>query len=368
MQLLIFNMKHILLILFIFPLIIVAQSKHPLKTKQKVSPVKESPADGFIISGNIKGYPDGTPVAFLNEQTGMPEQQGTVQGGKFEIKGKMDQPGFKTLVLGNAPPAINLFLDNSRVKITGDKSALDKAVITGSPSHSLFESYVNAIKPYEKVFMPDTEYDSLSIAKVAGISEAFVKKNPGSFISPLAIIRLYQASEDGVKSEELYNLMPDAVKNSSLGVYVNQQIQESKINPLGSIVPDFAQADTTGKPVNITSYRGKYVLVDFWASWCRPCRQENPNVVAAYNKFKGKNFTVLGISLDQARLAWLDAIKMDNLAWSHMSDLKGWSNSVAGIFHITNILQNLLLDPSGRIIAKNLRGNKLERKLDALLK
>ena len=363
-------MTRIVLILLLIPFLSIAQTKHVVKPKSRVAPAKviEAPLDGFIISGNIKGYPDGTPVAFLNDQTGVAEQQATMQAGKFEIKGKMDQPGFKTLIIANTPPAITLFLDNSRVKITGDKATLDKVVITGSPSHTLFESYVSSIKPYDKLFIADAEYDSVAVAKVVAISEAFVKKNPTSFISPLAIIRLYQASEDGVKAEQLYNLLPDPVKNTNIGMYANQQIQESKINPIGSLVPDFSEPDTSGTQVNITSFRGKYVLVDFWASWCRPCRQENPNVVSAYNRYKSKNFTVLGVSLDQAKPAWVDAIKMDNLSWDHISDLKGWGNAVAGMFHISAIPQNLLLDPSGRIIAKNLRGSKLDKKLDSLLK
>jgi thiol-disulfide isomerase/thioredoxin len=364
-------MKPLTLLLSILPLLAASQKETGLKSKTSSASKTDHPAkqfDGFTITGTISGFADGTSVSFLNDQTGQLEQQATIKNGKFTIRGKLEQPVFKGLAFANTQPMVPLFLDNSNITIIGDKNALDKLVIKGSPSHAEFTEYVTAINPYMNLFMPGAEYDTSAINKVKVISENFVRKYPSSYVSPLAIIRLYQASEDGVKAEELYNLLPRPVQTSYLGAYANQQIQESKINPIGSVMSEFSQTDTAGKPISISAFRGKYVLVDFWASWCKPCRMENPNVVAAFNKYKDKKFTILGVSLDQAKDAWLNAIKMDNLAWSHVSDLRGWGNAVAAQFHVQSIPQNFLLDPEGRIIAKNLRGEVLNKRLDVLLK
>ena len=358
-------MRSALILILLLPIIGFSQ----VKKVTKVKPTTQTPAFyGYVIAGTVTGFADGTPVSFLNEQTGSPEQQTTISKGKFVIKGKMDQPGFKGLIFNNAQPLVPVFLDNSNIKITGNKDALDKMVITGSPSQDQFKIYTDAIKPYEQFLLPDAAYNPEALNKIASISEDFVKQFPNSYVSPLALIRLYQATQNGVKTEELYKLINAQIQFSPLGNYVNTLITESKINPIGSVVSDFSQTDTSGSPINISAFRGKYVLVDFWASWCRPCRQENPNVVAAFTKYKNKNFTILSVSLDQNKKNWLDAIKMDGLEWSHVSDLKGWSNQVAAIFKITSIPQNLLLDPQGKIIAKNLRGAVLENRLDALLK
>lgn len=352
-------MKNILILFFAFPFFGFSQTK---KTNEIYA------EKGFVITGTVTGFANGTSVSFLNDQTNQPEKQTTIENGRFVIKGKMPEPGFKGLIFGDQPPLVPLFLDNSNIKISGDKNAIDKLSISGSPAHTLFTEYSDALKPYEKIFLPDAAYDSMATAAVEKISVDFVKKHHDSYVAPLAIIRLLQATENGVKAEELYKLMPAPVQLSGLGQYVNQQIQESKINPIGSVIKDFSQKDTAGKLVNVSSFRGKYVLLDFWASWCRPCRMENPNVVAAYNKFHNKNFTILSVSLDQAKPAWLNAIQMDGLTWNHVSDLKGWYNDVATLFQIRTIPQNILIDPNGRIIAKNLRGPLLENKLNEILK
>ena len=351
-------MKKIFFLLLVIPFFGFSQSKNPAASGEK----------GFTITANITGYPDGTSVSFLDEQTGQPEKQTTIENGKFVVKGEMPEPGFKVLILGDQPPAIPLFLDNSNVKISGDKSGLDKLSITGSPTESQFLEYSAAMTPYMGIFQDGAAYDSNATNAVKKISIDFVKKHPDSYVAPLAIIRLLQATQDGVTAEQLYKLMPAQIQVSGLGQYVSKEVQDSKINPIGSVIKDFSQTDTSGNPVDISSFRGKYVLVDFWASWCRPCRMENPNVVAAYNKYHDKNFTILSVSLDQAKPAWLSAIKMDGLIWNHVSDLKGWNNEVAALFHIQSIPQNLLIDPDGRIIAKNLRGAVLESKLDQILK
>ena len=344
-----------------------APVKKPVKRVAKVKPVAADTAE-FLINGTITGYPEGTTVEFLNGQTGATEQSTLLKAGKFTFKGKMERPDFKIILFNRQQPYITVFLDNSNIAITGDKATIDKSKIIGSASHTAFEQFNTSLEPYQTVFAPDGEYDSAMHAKAMNLIHDFVTTHTTSYITPLAVIRYNQIADDVLKTEVLYNMLDPKIKATTMGQYIAQQIAEGKINGNGSLLPDFSQADTSGVPVKLSSLRGNYVLVDFWASWCGPCRQENPNLVAAFNKYKSKKFTVLGVSLDKAKESWIDAIHMDGLTWTHISDLQGWQNSVAQQFQIFNIPQNFLIDPNGKVIGKNLRGPALERKLAKFLR
>jgi peroxiredoxin len=177
---------------------------------------------------------------------------------------------------------------------------------------------------------------------------------------------------EGFSGEEMLVFLDAMIKKfpgrtDLVGVRSTIESQIPKSLWVGQQAPEISLPDTEGKTVTLSSFRGKYVLVDFWASWCVPCRNENPNVVEAYNQFKGENFTVLGVSLDKNRDAWKRAIVEDNLDWTHISDLKYWQSEVVPLYRIQSIPFNVLVDPAGKVVAENLRGSALEAKLSAIL-
>jgi peroxiredoxin len=198
----------------------------------------------------------------------------------------------------------------------------------------------------------------------------YAKDNPSSPIALGALKSSVSRNFDPGVVGPIFDHLSEPTRNSEEGLAFQKTIEAARRTSIGQMAPDFTQNDTLGKPVSLSSFRGGYVLLDFWASWCGPCRMENPNVVTAFNKYKDKGFRVLSVSLDKpdAKDKWLEAIHKDGLTWQHVSDLQFWNNAVAKIYGINSIPQNFLIDPQGKIVGKSLRGGELEKKLEEIYK
>ncbi len=197
------------------------------------------------------------------------------------------------------------------------------------------------------------------------IENQFTKENPSSFVSYNLAKR--RASQIDESFELFFNSLDKEFRESLDGKEIEARLAKAKKFFIGQPITNFIQMDYLGNDFSLSSLKGKYVLIDFWASWCAPCRRENPNLVKAYQQFKNKNFEIIGVSLDKDKAKWLEAINKDGLTWLHVSDLKGWKNEVAKLYDIGFVPQNILIDPKGIIVAKNISGVKLDMKLVEIL-
>ncbi|NLR82167.1 TlpA disulfide reductase family protein [Chitinophaga eiseniae] len=349
----------------------------------------------FTIQGRITGKKPPIKV-FLDVQRKL--DSAIVTNGQFSFKGKVkDAPVMAYLLFDYTGDDMRdysrqrdfqgFYIENSAMKVVSPDSA-KHARITGGVAQGEYGELQKLTQPLDakqQVLMaenrrlPDAERESgaaqeaftkryMAIqAEKNTMALEFVQHHPAATIALRILSDAIQNEADPYEVEKAFQGVPAKAKETMLGQRLAKSIATGKLTAIGAIAPDFVQKDTLGNDVRLSSLRGKYLLIDFWASWCGPCRAENPNVVKAFEQYKDKGFTILGVSLDSKKEYWLNAIASDQLHWMHVSDLKAWSNEAARLYGVNGIPQNFLLDPEGKIIARNLRGDALINKLKEVL-
>lgn len=295
------------------------------------------------------------------------------------LEGEVEVPqSYYLSVVGQRAKTL-IFVENAKMAVVGKADSLNFAKITGSASHDEYNAVNKKIQEVSEKYMAlyqesrtanaagDTikgkelmEQVNVLYESVGTIQEDFIKENPASYVAPYFLSRI-QYGKELEEMEALVNKLDSKLETVQTVIDLRAHIAKLKSVATGQIAPDFTQNDIEGNAVKFSDIYSKneLTLLDFWASWCGPCRRENPNVVAVYNDYKDKGFSVFGVSLDKDKGKWLEAIEKDNLTWDHVSDLAYWSNAAAKMYAINSIPSNLLIDKSGKIVAKNKKEEEL---------
>ena len=337
---------------------------------------------GYKVTGTVEGMPDGKAIiATVNGSSLDTLAKADVKNGSFEFTGNVSEPtGAYIMVIGQRG-AIPFMLENANITVNAGQAGL---TVTGSEGQKIYDQFmaINTTTQQEAMKLQQ-EYQAANgdQAKMQAVQEAYaklmtdaqaketelIKANPDSYVSTFVIVSgMGQMEYEQLK--ERYNLLGEKAKASAQGKAIAAQIAKLESTAIGQIAPNFTITTPEGESISLYDIKGKVKLIDFWASWCGPCRGENPHVVEIYKEYHPKGLEIFGVSLDNNKEAWVTAIADDGLVWKHGSDLKGWQSAPAQLYSVSGIPHTVLLDENNKIIAKNLRGDELKQKIAELLK
>jgi len=312
----------------------------------------------YTLTGTIDGLKNG----WVYLRHGQTEKIDSVKAssGKFTFSGTIGDPEFCRLAIigpsGTKEFRTEFFLEKGTLLVKANKESMPKAIISGTPEQDEFRQY----QEKERAAGPWPKPRQFAIG--------YIKTHPSSYASVIALDTYFTYDPDDMtRLDTLFHGLASAIQDSWNGRKVRETLEAQMKTSVGMTAPSFDQPDVDGHPVSLASFKGKYLLIDFWASWCGPCRAGNPAVLKAYKNYHDKGLYILAVSLDDKKEDWLTAVKKDGLPWTQVSDLQGWKNSAAAQYGIRGIPMNFLLDREGTIIAKGLRGEDLEKKLSELL-
>ena len=337
---------------------------------------------GYKVTGTVEGMPDGKAIiATVNGSSLDTLAKADVKNGSFEFTGNVSEPtGAYIMVIGQRG-AIPFMLENANITVNAGQAGL---TVTGSEGQKIYDQFmaINTTTQQEAMKLQQ-EYQAANgdQAKMQAVQEAYaklmtdaqaketelIKAHPDSYVSTFVIVSsMGQMEYEQLK--ERYNLLGEKAKASAQGKAIAAQIAKLESTAIGQIAPNFTITTPEGESISLYDIKGKVKLIDFWASWCGPCRGENPHVVEIYKEYHPKGLEIFGVSLDNNKEAWVKAIADDGLVWKHGSDLKGWQSAPAQLYSVSGIPHTVLLDENNKIIAKNLRGDELKQKIAELLK